>query len=1185
MPDITPALPALLQSFDPRLRREAERLVEDDAVVGLVADDEGLEAEVILDDRAATVHWRLQDDGWAAATDADDETAELAMCAILIAHQRMLRRAEQEARTAEDAVEESFQSVIERRVARRLTPEEEGYLNKLEKRFQRVQQAGGEIFDQDLVRLHPKWSIESLEPVALWPEPPGNLREFWDYIALAFHEKKLPIPSFLRGVADLEGTEARLREWRRERSVPVWRDRIREFSQSLPADSTTTPQRRPYEFRLMVTVNDVRLEIRGASDHGFRHVPSGELIRLKRDHAHGRLKLDAADELILLACLCQRNGDAPGGDTFRLDDEANTRWLGSLILQPALEEKIVTLDGAPFRRAQQPLRWASVTDTDDNILTLRLVTGEGHDAPLPLRILPGQQTLFLGSDWIFPGPPWLGDETQITEDIVIPMEALAFGDGIRFLEELGVPLPKPIADRVSHETLSVQIRAHCLAKSPLGGADYAVFQIDARDESGHVWETLTHHGWEPSGESDPNDKRIICRDRSALVDTGDLLEGFRATYDPDHNGFRVRLTKNFPERFQDWADGLAESVKLENDARLASILADPLIARVRLEAAQTSSIDWFDLRMIFDIEGADLKTAEIRKLIAARGGFVPLADGTWRRVRLELTEEQQSLLDQLGIDLNDSSGKDAHRLHWRQLAREEAAGLIKPGTWQRITQRMEQALVDEKPPVPTDLSVTLRPYQCEGFHFLAYLTLNQFGGILADDMGLGKTIQSIAWVLWLRQRHAQDSKAPPPPALVVCPKSVLDVWAQEFKKAAPTLCVQVLRDKDELDLEFLRGFADVLVLNYAQLRGCIDELEAIHWLAAILDEGQQIKNPDSKAARAARKINAQNRLVLTGTPLENRLLDLWSLMTFATPGALGDRAYFQRHFDRRKDERAASRLSARLRPFLLRRTKSQVARDLPSRTEENFLCEMSDRQARAYQEELARAQQMVLASSGFEVLRNQRFAVLQALTRLRQVCCHPGLVNPDNRDTDSAKLVATLELIEQLHDEGHKVLLFSQFVTMLTLLRERIEALGIHVHWLTGATQNRAEVVRAFQEDENASVFLLSLKAGGSGLNLTAASYVILYDPWWNPAVEAQAIDRAHRIGQTQPVMAYRMITKGTIEEKIMLLQEKKNLMSANILGDESFSSTLDRTDFEFLFDLEATHAAEEAEREADKPL
>ena len=298
------------------------------------------------------------------------------------------------------------------------------------------------------------------------------------------------------------------------------------------------------------------------------------------------------------------------------------------------------------------------------------------------------------------------------------------------------------------------------------------------------------------------------------------------------------------------------------------------------------------------------------------------------------------------------------------------------------------------------------------------------------------------------------------------------------------------------------------------------------------------------------------------------MLDLWSLMTFATPGALGDRAYFQKHFDRRKDQQAASRLSARLRPFLIRRTKGQVAKELPPRTEEAISCEMSGLQERLYKEQLAKAQHMVLSTAGFDAVKKQRFAILQALTRLRQICCHPALVQHDAINEESAKLNTLLELLDQLHEEGHKVLVFSQFVTMLNIIRDKLTALDRPWHFLSGATQNRADVVSGFQNTKDPSVFLLSLKAGGSGLNLTSASYVILYDPWWNPAVENQAIDRAHRIGQTQPVMAYRLLARNTIEEKIQRLQHQKSVMSNDILGEEGFTRTLGQEDLEFLFDL-----------------
>lgn len=1169
MPALTEAIPTLLKLYDARTRQEAERLVDDDAVMGLELMDDEMMCEVRLDERPVQVRWLRGERGWHGETEFDDDDVleNLALCTSLIAVQRRDARGTLPMVPVE---EEDFEHTLNLKLGRQLTPDEENYLSKLEKRYERVRLTG-KIFDQDLVRLHPKWTIQSVEPVVLWPEPPTSLQQFWNYIALALADKGLAAPAFLRGMADIEGTREALREWRHASTVPTWRKRIREFIDNRQhADRKAPPTLRQCDFRLLITINDARLQVRPESEppSPFSNVDTELLATLRREHQEGLILTSGASELLLVSCLAQSEDD--WNDSFRLESKHHAQWLATLFQQPSLHELLVTLDEHPFHRAVEPLKWESQLSADERSLTLQLVTADNTPAPQPLRILRGARTLYLGTDSLFAGPSWLHDESRLDTAVCMPLEALATPEGIAFTREIGVEIPEPLQHRVKHEDLRVKITAACMAKpSHSSGAEFATLKAEAVDGEGRVREVLRISGWQPANaEQVPEeDGAIICRDRRSLRDAEDLMNQLRRTWDHEADGWRVRMSREFPDLFHQWATHLPENVSLKTDDKLQTILADPLIARVRLEATQTGNIDWLDLKLVFDIEGADLKPAEIRRLVAAKGEFVRLADGSWRRVKLELSEEQMQLLDSLGIDIDEHSD-EAHRLHWRQLANEKAAEIVSPRAWGKIVERMEAAKLDVRPPVPEALKITLRPYQVEGFHFLTYLTSNRFGGILADDMGLGKTLQSITWVLWLRSRKKADS--PHLPVLVVCPKSVLDVWALEFKKAAEDLRVLVMHDRDLFDLNHVQTQVDVLVINYVQMRNVIEELSTIRWLAAILDEGQQIKNPDSQTARAARQIRADNRLVLTGTPLENRLLDLWSLMTFATPGALGERAYFHRHFDRRKDSRASERLAARLRPFLLRRTKSQVARDLPARTEENMLNEMSGRQAELYREELARAQHLVLSSSGFDMVNRRRFAILQALTRLRQICCHPGLIDATAMDEESAKLTATLDLIQELNAEGHKVLLFSQFVTMLKIIRTKLEELNLPYHWLTGASTDRAGIVRAFQEDEKASVFLLSLKAGGSGLNLTAASYVILYDPWWNPAVENQAIDRAHRIGQTQPVMAYRMLTKSTIEEKIMTLQHKKNLMVNNVLGEGGFTNLLQQEDFAYLFDLEA---------------
>jgi SNF2 family DNA or RNA helicase len=312
-------------------------------------------------------------------------------------------------------------------------------------------------------------------------------------------------------------------------------------------------------------------------------------------------------------------------------------------------------------------------------------------------------------------------------------------------------------------------------------------------------------------------------------------------------------------------------------------------------------------------------------------------------------------------------------------------------------------------------------------------------------------------------------------------------------------------------------------------------------------------------------LKSAHRLALSGTPIENRLLDLWSIMQFAMPGVLGARTAFGKAFDQKGDPLARRRLAARVRPFVLRRTKSEVAKDLPERIEEDLHCELDGPQGTLYRAELKKARAALLKINTQEQLDKARFNILTSLLRLRQICCHPALVSEKAANAESAKLVALLDLLEPLIAEGHKVLVFSQFVEMLSLIQAEVTAREWRHFMLTGDTENRGELVQEFQAAEGGAVFLISLRAGGAGLNLTAASYVVLFDPWWNPAVENQAIDRTHRIGQRNTVIAYRLLVKDTIEEKIRALQTQKRALATDILGEENFTRALSLDDFRFL--------------------
>jgi SNF2 family DNA or RNA helicase len=393
----------------------------------------------------------------------------------------------------------------------------------------------------------------------------------------------------------------------------------------------------------------------------------------------------------------------------------------------------------------------------------------------------------------------------------------------------------------------------------------------------------------------------------------------------------------------------------------------------------------------------------------------------------------------------------------------------------------------------------------------------------------------------------------------------MDNWQAEAGRFTPALRVRRWA-AGELE-EFDKGLdsADLHVLNYNQLRTLGDSIAKVRWQAVILDEGQYIKNPASQTALVARSLRAGHRLVLSGTPIENRLLDLWSLMSFAMPGVLSTRAHFAKIYDAKGDPLARRRLASRVRPFVLRRTKTQVAKDLPDRIEEDLFCEIEGEQKVLYRAELKRAQQMLLGVKTQKELAKQQFHFLTSLLRLRQICCDPRLTSPEVK-APGAKLEALLEQLEPLMEEGQKVLVFSQFVEMLKLIRQPVEEREWPVFYLAGETEDRGELVRKFQAAKGPAVFLISLKAGGFGLNLTAASYVFLFDPWWNPAVENQAIDRTHRIGQVNKVIAYRLLIKDSIEEKIRALQKQKSALAQDVLGEEKFAQSLTLNDLQFLF-------------------
>lgn len=573
--------------------------------------------------------------------------------------------------------------------------------------------------------------------------------------------------------------------------------------------------------------------------------------------------------------------------------------------------------------------------------------------------------------------------------------------------------------------------------------------------------------------------------------------------------------------------------------------------RARIQLEDSPDRDWFQARAVWEIDGeAGFSAEEVKTLRAADGGLVKLEGKGWYRLERALPEEDVRTLSSLGVDPDRGNTQRIHVCQIEDLLPEK---VLAKEDWLDVRSRAKRLLDTARSEVPSVLEAVLRPYQRDGFSYLCQLSRLKFGGILADDMGLGKTLQTIAWILWLskgKERHFQT--------LVVCPKSVTDNWVQEPVKFETGLSTSLFRSTSGTIAD-----ANIVVANYTQLRLNADLFLSREWDVVVLDEAQYIKSPTSQTSKIAYKLRGKNRLALTGTPIENSLTDLWSIMRFAMPRLFGPLPTFQVNYGNASGADALQDLRRRMRPFLLRRLKEDVAKELPDRIEKDVYCDLEKEQRRLYDDELTRARSLLKSSKG----NGGAINVLQALLRLRQICCDPKLLKSDIRDADetSAKVQALLDLVEPLVAEGHKVLVFSQFVRMLEIVEAELLQRGISNLKLTGQSKDRGQLVERFQEGDQAHVFLLSLKAAGSGLTLTAASYVVLLDPWWNPAVEAQAIDRAHRIGQTDQVIAYRILAKDTVEEKIRKIQEEKSELAAALFGEGSLDSKMDLDELESL--------------------
>jgi SNF2 family DNA or RNA helicase len=633
------------------------------------------------------------------------------------------------------------------------------------------------------------------------------------------------------------------------------------------------------------------------------------------------------------------------------------------------------------------------------------------------------------------------------------------------------------------------------------------------------------------------------------------------------------FAREYPRLQKEWTVTLEERLQFSTEKNLEWV--EP-----KFEVT-SSGVQWFDLNVSFSSNsGERFSPTEIQRLVLSGQSHTRLKNGKIAVIDTGAVEELQEVL----LDAAPQQHAQGYRLNNAQAGflettlREKNGWQIQaPTDWSLRAKQQSGETKIECPPLG-DLESVLRPYQKHGVAWMHFLRANGFGGILADEMGLGKTLQALTFLRTCCQRLAgspeSGASAGKMPAthcsLVVCPTSLVFNWVNEVKKFTPEIKVLALNGPERHKLFDQIPQTDLIVTSYALIRRDAEKYRDLEFDTVMLDEAQHIKNRQTQNAQAVKAIRSQHRLVLTGTPLENSVLDLWSIFDFLMPGYLGAAKDFRERYEipitREKNVEVQARLARRLKPFLLRRLKRDVAKDLPEKLEQVSFCDLTKDQTTVYQQILEATRREVGHAVDAQGLQKSRMIVLTALLRLRQVCCDLRLLKLEEnkfgteelRNEDSGKMETFAELLEEVLDGGHRVLVFSQFVGMLTLLKEKLSSEEIEFCYLDGSTKDRGEVVSRFQSNEKIPVFLISLKAGGVGLNLTGADTVIHFDPWWNPAVEDQATDRAHRIGQTRVVTSYKLIARGTVEEKILTLQSRKrDVIKATLAGDEQLAESL----------------------------
>jgi superfamily II DNA or RNA helicase len=801
------------------------------------------------------------------------------------------------------------------------------------------------------------------------------------------------------------------------------------------------------------------------------------------------------------------------------------------------------------------------------ILRPQVVAG-GREVPLGPVLLVGEPAH--GIAWWGPAP---GPPPTPTELSLAAFEA-PIDDSIRaFLATTGVRIPPADEDRFLRDLYPV-LRRRIVVGSSDGSVDLpelpaARLVLTVRHAEGHqldlawsrsaVGASWTEELWDvPSRMGDRVAEDLIVQAVTAIVcAVPGLLE---PTLFGDRLAPGATLTGMVAVRFvaevMPILEGIDELEILQHGEVLEyrEVVDAPV---VNLGGSRSSDNDWFDLTVTVTVDGEDVPFADLFVALAGEQTHLILPSGTYFSLDRDELRQLAALIAE-ARDLDDHPGGSLriNRFQaslWEDLQR---LGVVtaQAREWEQSVRALTEANNRIEHAVPEMLHATLRPYQLTGFNWLVYLFEHRLGGVLADDMGLGKTVQALALMC-----HAWEQGLTEAPFLVVAPTSVVSNWAAECRRFAPDLTAITVSETERrrgVTLHEVAAEADVVVTSYALFRIEYDEYAAVEWAGLFLDEAQFVKNRGSQAYRRARMLPAPYKVAMTGTPIENNLMELWSLLSIAAPGLFPSPDRFTDHYrtpiEKKGDTDRLAQLRRRVRPLMLRRTKDQVVRDLPDKQEQILELELLPQQKKLYQTYLQRERQKVLGLLG-DVQKN-RFEIFRSLTLLRQASLDMSLVDAKHANVPSTKLTALMEILEDVAADGHRALVFSQFTRFLNLARTRIEGAGIEHCYLDGKTRRREEVINGFRSG-TAPVFLISLKAGGFGLNLTEADYCIILDPWWNPATEAQAVDRVHRIGQTKKVMVYRLVAKDTIEEKVMALKARKSALFANVMDSGEFTS------------------------------